>query len=405
MPRLLERFLKNSARSRLGMCPPRRAWSRGARRGFSISRVLLAPVLRTAIRRAREKSGRGRGELARVSWLAAAHGEGRGRQSLGVGVLRSVAVAGQLPHRCGSGVGMESVRSDEAVLWIDLRRARLASGEQGDRLRGRERVGRRRPRGPAGEAERPQMVRAVLHQRRNRRCRRDRRGAARRVAGGLSAGHGPPQSRRRRRGPPHCDRAGAIRCAAGWPGRRRAVAAGHAPRPRLSSRRRPRPGSVDSQSANQRMGGDHRVGSELHRGRGGREIGRSRGQRTGRLHRRLRRPHGHLDPGTARARSLRRHGPGRADAPGTLHGGERGLSAGRAGDLRQPHVLRRVQQGRHGAGRRVAHARPQVRGPGATARPGHSASQRRPLPGPGRLCHRQPHGRSRLSPPGQRRDV
>ena len=68
---------------------------------------------------------------------------------------------------------------------------------------------------------------------------------------------------RRRRLPPDWHH----RRTTGRPGRGHAPAAGHAARPRLSPRRRPRPGPVDPRAANQPVGGDHPVGRELHRRR------------------------------------------------------------------------------------------------------------------------------------------
>ena len=97
------------------MCPPRRTLSRGVRRGFLISRVVLASVLALILWRVGKS--RAEGEVS----LPESHGpqpfvaraEAANRWELGsydVWLLQG---------NCRIVAGAVSVRSDEAVLWID----------------------------------------------------------------------------------------------------------------------------------------------------------------------------------------------------------------------------------------------------------------------------------------------
>ncbi len=270
----------------------------------------------------------------RLRGAAVRRGHGRGRQPLATGRLRGLGVARPLPHRPRRqfGAGRRSRPVDRP------RRRPFEPTEQGHRLLGR----RQRPRGdpnhsgrPAGRIDRQELAGAIPHHRRGRGpCRHCRR-AARRVAGHLSARHGATQSGRGRPPASRQGRAGPIRRAAAGPRGGQAPAAGHAADPRLSPRRRPRQRPVGPRRGNERGCSDHRLRRQLHRGRR-RQVRQPRS----RPDRRIGRPHGDLDPHPGRAGAdHRKNVPGRTGAAGNLHGRQRRLPAGRAGDLCQPHVL------------------------------------------------------------------
>ena len=116
----LERFLRNKCRSRLGMCPPRRAWSRSARqRVLDFARAVGAgsgAAVSAALGGSRAEGEANLPEFHGSQPLVA-RAEAANHWELGsyeVWLLR-----GNCRIVAGAASEWRSVRSDEAVLWID----------------------------------------------------------------------------------------------------------------------------------------------------------------------------------------------------------------------------------------------------------------------------------------------